>query len=113
MDYLISCVQEAMDIPTSTMVLIAVMCALAMYFIREHLVIPGLIVVIFPLVMALSVAVNYGLTKLEYFSLKRYDQWLLATITSATVGIVVGLVLTMMLARMAGRHEAKKIIGRA
>ena len=105
--------QDATEIPTSTLTLIAAMCGVAMYFVRTHLVIPGMIVVIYPLVVALSVAANYGLVQLEYFSLNKYDQWLMCTVTSATIGVIGGLLIAAGLARVLEFFQTRKQIRRA
>ena len=78
-----------------------------MYFIREHLVIPALVFVLGPIIIMLSAVVNLGLTKLEYFPLQKYDQWLICTITSATIGIVLGLCFVALMARYMDKSEAK------
>lgn len=98
---------EVLDIPMSTLILISVMCSAAMYFIREHLVIPALVFVLGPIIIMLSAVVNLGLTKLEYFPLQKYDQWLICTITSATIGIVLGLCFVALMARYMDKSEAK------
>lgn len=91
----------------STLLLISVMCSVAMYFIRPHLVIPGMVFVLGPIVMMLSTVANYCLTLLEIFPLNKYDQWLICSILSATIGIVVGLCLAAYLARLFDKADAK------
>ena len=100
MDFWLNHLQQASEIDNSTLTLICVMCGVAMYFIRNHLVIPGLIVVLYPLLVTLSVAANYALTRLEMFPLNKYDQWLICTITSASIGTVLGLVISSGLATL-------------
>ncbi len=108
MSFFMHHLEAILDIPPSTLTLIVVMCGTAMYFIREALVIPALVIVLGPFVVLLAVLANYGLTLLEYFPLNRYDQWLICTITSATIGIVVGLCIAAMLARVMDKSEAKR-----
>lgn len=108
MSYLLPHLQAVFDIPMSALLLICVMCSAAMYFIREHLVIPGLILVLGPICVSLSAVAYYGLTKLEYFPLDKYDQWLICTITSATIGIVAALGIAALLARALDKSQAKK-----
>ena len=105
--------QDASEIPTSTLSVIAVMCGIAMYFVRTHLVIPGMIVILYPLVVVLSVVANYGFVQLEYFSLNRYDQWMMCTVSSATLGVIGGLVIAASLARVMEFFQTRKQIKRA
>lgn len=91
----------------STLLLISVMCSVAMYFIRPHLIMPGMVLVLGPIVMMLSTVANYCLTTLEIFPLNKYDQWLICSILSATIGIVVGLCLAAYVARMIDKADAK------
>ena len=113
MDFLTKHLQEASEIPASTMTLISMMCGIAMYFIRSHLVIPGMVIVVYPMVLALSVLANYGLVKLEFFALNKYDQWLICTITSATLGVIGGLLVAAVLARVWEHFQTKRRFQRA
>ena len=107
MNILMKHLQEAAEIPAGTMALISLMCGIAMYFVRSHLVIPGMVVVVYPMVLAFSVLANYGLIKLELFALNRYDQWLICTITSATIGVIGGLIVAAILARIFEHFQTK------
>jgi hypothetical protein len=108
MSYLAKHLQTAMDIPSSTMSLIMIMAAVAMYFVRNHLVVPGMIVVIYPLVVTFAVAANYVFILLELFPMNKMDQWLIATISASTIGIIMGLGLSALLAQMLGKMEQRK-----
>ena len=112
MEQFLKLLNELLEIPMTTLVLISVMCGIAMYFVRNHLVMPGLVVVLYPLVVLLSAVANFGLTKLEVFPLAKYDQWLICTISSATVGVVLGLGMAAILARVGENMEANKTIVR-
>ena len=113
MDFLMKHLQEAAEIPASTFTLISMMCGIAMYFIRSHLVIPGMVIVVYPMVLALSVLANYGLVKLEMFVLNKFDQWLICTITSATLGVIGGLIVAALLARVWEFFQSRKQFQRA
>ena len=108
MDDLMKHLLEAGEIPSGTLALISMMCGIAMYFVRSYLVIPGMVVVVYPMVLGLSVLANYGLVKLELFALNRYDQWLICTITSATLGVIGGLIVAAILARIFEYFQTKK-----
>jgi hypothetical protein len=106
--YLLPHLEALFDIPANTMTVILIMCSAAMYFIRPHLVIPGMVFVLGPLVVVLSALANYAVTSLEYFPLNQTDQWLICTMISATIGVIVGLGLAAGLGRMMSSAEAKK-----
>ena len=105
--------QDVSEIPPSILTLIAVVCGIAMYFVRSHLVIPGMIVVLYPLVMALAVTANYCLVQLEYFALNKYDQWMICSIISATLGVVGGLIVAALLSRVLEFFQSKRQIRQA
>ena len=108
MEFLLKSLNEAMEIPMSTLVLISVMSSIAMYFVRSHLVIPGLVIFLYPVVVVLSAIANFCLTKLEVFPLNKYDQWLICTISSSTIGIVLTLGLAALLARFSENMQANR-----
>ena len=100
MEFLIKHLQAATEIDKSALTLIVVMCGIALYAVRSQLVIQGLMVVLLPLNVTLSAMAMYGMTKLELFPLNKLDQWLICTISSATIGSVVGLGFAVLLAKL-------------
>ena len=99
MSHLLPHLQAATEINATTLTLILVMCSFAMFVVKNQLVVPSLVVVLYPMIVTLSVLANYALTRLEMFQLSRYDQWLICTISSATIGTVMGLGFGTLLAR--------------
>lgn len=108
MSYLLPHLQAMFDIPLSTLTLLTVLCSAAMYFIRPHLVMPAMIFILGPVCLLISVAAYYGLTLIEYFPLNKTDQWLICTIASATIGIVIGLICAAAMAHALDRSQAKQ-----
>ena len=106
--YLLAHLQSMLEIPMSTLVLISIMCSAAMYFIREHLVIPAMVFVLGPINIVLAAIANYCLTKMEYFPLTKTDQWLICTIFSATIGIILGLGVAALLSKALDKSQAKQ-----
>jgi uncharacterized protein YacL len=90
----------ATEIPMSTLTLLAVVCSIGMYFIRPHLVIPALAIVFYPFFVIFAVAAYATLTLLEIFPLNKYDQWLICTMLSATIGVVIGLSLIVLISKL-------------
>ena len=108
MSYLIPHLQALFDIPASTLTLMALMCSAAMYFVREHLVIPGMVLVLGPLSFTLAACVNYGLTSYELLPIAKTEEWLICTLFSATIGIVGGLLIAALLARIMDKSQSKQ-----
>jgi hypothetical protein len=90
----------ATEIPMGTLTLLAVVCSIGMYFIRPHLVIPALSIIFFPFFVLFAVAAYATLTLLEIFPLNKFDQWLICTMLSATIGVVIGLSLIVLISKL-------------
>ena len=106
--YLLPHLQAMFDIPSSTLTLLIIMCSAAMYYIRPHLMIPAMVFVLGPLTFTLAAVAYYGLTMLEYFPLNKTDQWLICTILSATIGVVIGLCLAAVVSKALDKSNAKQ-----
>ncbi len=106
MTYLYSYLQDVLDIPASTVTLIGLMCGVAMVIIRNKLAIPAMVFLLGPITFALSILANYVFARLELFALTQADQWLIATIFSATVGVTVGLCIGAVLARATDKSQS-------
>ncbi len=113
METLLKHLMAITEVSTGTMTVICAMAGIGMYFIRNHLVMPALIVVLGPIVVGISLVANYALVQLETFDMGRFDQWLIATISSATIGIIFTLILAALLSRLQEHFQAnKRIAGR-
>ncbi len=108
MSYLLPHLQAMFDVPMSTLVLLSIICSAAMYFVRPHLVTPALVFIIGPICLVLSTMAYYGLTMIEYFPINKADQWLICTITAATIGNVCALGVTAAVSRAFDRSQAKQ-----
>lgn len=106
MDFLIKHLTTASELSNGTLGLICVMAGIGMYFVRNHLVMPALIVVLGPITVGFAVLANYALLLTETFDVGRFDQWLICTISAATIGIVLTLILAALLARLQERMQA-------
>jgi hypothetical protein len=106
LSFLMPHLQALFDIPASTLTLIALMCSAAMYFIREHLVVSWLVMILGPLSFTLSAFVNYVITYFEIFPVAKTEDWLMCTIFSATVGIVGGLLIGVGIGRLMERAQS-------
>jgi uncharacterized protein YacL len=111
--YLLQHLNAVTEISMGTLTLMAVMCSIGMYFIRSHLVIPALAVIFYPFFVLFSVAAYGFLTLLEVFPLNKYDQWLICTILSATIGIVIGLLFTIAVSKTIDHVQSRSNATRA
>jgi hypothetical protein len=73
-----------------SVVLLAVICAAAAYFIKDYLSNPLLIIFIYPLLVLFSVLAQYIFMQSELYSPKKLDQWLMWTILASIAGTIVG-----------------------
>ena len=110
MDFLIKHLTTAWELSNGTLGLICAMAGIGMYFVRNHLVMPALIVVLGPITVVLAVFANYILLLTESFDVGRFDQWLVCTISAATIGIVFTLALAAGLARVQEHFQANRHI---
>jgi hypothetical protein len=109
---LLQTIQSATEIPMSTLTVIAVMCSIGMYFIRPHLVIPALAVIFYPFFILFAVGAYGFLTLLEVFPLNKYDQWLICSILSATIGTVIGLMFIIAISKAVDHFQSRDGKGR-
>ena len=74
-----------------SLTLIAVICAIAAFFIKDYLANPLLIIFIYPMLVLFSVLAQYIIMQSEIYSPKMLDQWLMWTILASIAGNIVGL----------------------
>lgn len=93
-------IENLISMDWQTLVVLAVLCVLAAYFIREFLANPPMIVFVYPLLLALSVLAQHGFIYLEMYPPKKLDAWLMWTVISAIIGNFVGLLVVACLGRL-------------
>ena len=76
-----------------TVAVICVLCGLASYFLKEYLANPIMIVFVYPILVILSLLVQYGFTIADLYSPKKLDQWLTWTILATISGSIAGICL--------------------
>ncbi len=74
-----------------SLTLIAGICAIAAFFIKDYLANPLLIIFIYPMLVLFSVLAQYIIMQSEIYSPKMLDQWLMWTILASIAGNIVGL----------------------
>jgi hypothetical protein len=73
-----------------SLALLAVICAVAAFFIKDYLANPLLILFIYPFLVLFSVFIQYVFMQSEFYSPKKLDQWLMWTILASIGGTVIG-----------------------
>jgi NADH:ubiquinone oxidoreductase subunit 6 (subunit J) len=94
------------DVGTSTLLLFGLICGGAVWLMRNHLANILTVILIFPLVLGLSLIVNHILMTLGIFDPKKMADWMIGTITAATAGVMFGLGIMAVCARMWERQPA-------
>lgn len=94
------------DVGTSTLLLFGFICGSAVWLMRNHLANILTVILIFPLVFGLSLVVNYASMSFGIFDPKKMADWLIGTITAATAGVMFGLAIMAVCARMWERQPA-------
>jgi hypothetical protein len=97
----------------ATIAVIASLCGIASYVVKEYLAIPPMIIFVFPVMVACGMEAYYWLLNAEQFSAKKIDQWLMWTILAGSTGVVVGIgcitVLAALRERLGVRREPPRI----
>jgi hypothetical protein len=84
----------------STLAVIALLCAIAAYVVKEYLAHPPMVVFIYPIMIFFALTAYYLLLATEQFNPKKIDQWLMWTILASIGGTVVGVVAIGLLATL-------------
>jgi hypothetical protein len=90
MSFLARHFNDLLGMDWQTLVVIAVLCGFASYFIKEYLATPPLIIFLYPLLVLFSVLTQYLFTQIELFPPKKLDQWLMWTIMASICGTIIG-----------------------
>ncbi len=106
MQSLIAHLTAVVDVGTTTLVSLGLICGAAVWFMRNHLANILTVALIFPLVFTLSLIVNYISTSFGVFDPKKMAEWIISIISSATIGTVLGLGVIAVCAHMWEREPA-------
>jgi hypothetical protein len=88
-----------------TIVILAVLCMMASYFIKEYLALPPMIIFVYPVLLFLSIATQRIFIAFEAYPPKKLDAWLMWTILAAIVGNIIGTCLVACLGRLRERLD--------
>jgi hypothetical protein len=88
----------AMDRPT--LAVIAGLCIMASYALKDYMANPVLIVFVYPILFLFSVLVQYGFILGELYPPRKLDQWLMWTIMASICGNIIGIAFVAWLGRL-------------
>src|SRR5437763_17223103 len=75
-----------------TLVVLAVLCAFAEYFIKEYLASPPMVILVYPVLLFFAILIQYVFIQAELYPPNKLDQWLMWTIIASICGTIVGTV---------------------
>jgi hypothetical protein len=93
-------IEHLISMDWQTLVVLAILCVIAAYFIRDFLASPPMIVFVYPLLVLFSVLAQHGFLYLEAYPPKKLDAWLMWTVISAIVGNFAALLVVAVLGRL-------------
>ncbi len=91
--------------------LIAVICAIAAFFIKDYLANPLLVIFVYPMLLLFSVLAQYIIMQGEFYSPKKLDQWLMWTILASIAGNVIGMGLVAWIVTLRDRSSRARMSG--
>ncbi len=98
--HLIKAIENLISLDWQTLAVLAVLCGLASYFIRDYLASPPMIIFVYPVLLGFSVLAQHLFIALEVYPPKKLDSWLMWTIMAAILGNIVGMGLVACLVRL-------------
>jgi magnesium-transporting ATPase (P-type) len=90
MSFLMKHLDGLMAMEWKTIVVICVLCGMACYFLKEYLANPPMIIFVYPVLVFLSMLVQYLFTLADLFAPTKLDQWLMWTILATICGTMLG-----------------------
>ncbi len=92
MDELVKHLSNIYAMDSSSLIVIALLCAASAHVLKDFMVNPIMVIFVYPVVFLFSVLFQYGFIQAELYQLKKIDQWLMWTVISTICGNVVGIV---------------------
>ena len=105
MDMLLTLFGKIADVDSATMTLLVMISCVATMAVRNHMVLPGLAILILPLILGLSLAANFVFLSFEVFLQNKIDQWVMGVVAAGTAGAIGGIGLTAILGHLLNRNK--------
>lgn len=91
----------AMDRPT--LAVIAGLCVITAYFLKEFMANPTLIIFVYPVLFVCSVLFQYVVILMEIYPPRKLDLWLMWTVFACIAGNITGIAIAAGLGRLLDR----------
>ncbi|MEQ1648069.1 MAG: hypothetical protein ABL898_05730 [Hyphomicrobiaceae bacterium] len=95
------------EIDNTTFTILILIAGIASMAIRNSLAMPGLIVIIMPLMLGLSMVANFAFVSFEFFQQNRIDQWVMGVIAAGTSGAIIGIALAALVGKLFDRKQTQ------
>ena len=92
MSILLKHIENIVAMDWQTLVVLAVLCAFAAYFIKEYLASPPMVIFVYPVLLFFAILIQYIFIQVELYPPNKLDQWLMWTIIASICGTIVGTV---------------------
>jgi uncharacterized membrane protein YfcA len=92
----------------ATLAVVAVLCAIAAFVLKEYLAHPPMIVFVYPIMIFFALAGYYLFVATEQLNPTKVDQWLMWTILASICGTVIGIVAVTLLATLRERLAQRR-----
>jgi hypothetical protein len=83
-------IDHLLQMDWQTSAALALICAVAAFFIKDCLAHPPVVVCVYPLLLIFSILAPYVFEQAELFTPKKLDQWLTRTLPASTCGTLFG-----------------------
>jgi fucose 4-O-acetylase-like acetyltransferase len=100
MSFLSTHLAQMIDLDASTYVFLGSICTIAVWLMRNSLANIMTVILVYPLVLLLSLLANHIFMATGVFDPKKMADWLIGTISAATIGLMLGLAIIAVTARM-------------
>lgn len=111
MDFFSRHVDGIMLMDWQSLVLLGAICAIAAFFIKDHLANPLLAILVYPLLLLFSVLAQYIISQSDLYSPKKFDQWLMWSILASIAGNVIGMGIVAGIVTLRDRSSRARMSG--
>jgi hypothetical protein len=108
MSFLIKHIDSLLAMDWQTLTVLAVVCAVAAYFIKDYLANPPLIIFVYPMLLFFSMVIQYFFSQAELYPPKKLDEWLMWTIMASICGTILGTGLIAGIAVLRDRSPSRR-----
>ena len=113
MSILIKHIDNLLTMDWQTVVVLAVLCAFAAYFIKEYLASPPMVIFVYPVLLFFAILIQYVFIQAELYPPNKLDQWLMWTIIASICGTIVGTVSVACFGTLKDRAGSRRAEARA